>query len=110
MEINTRKEKNAVIVIVKGSLDAVSSGEFEKELGTLMDKGENTFVIDFGELDYISSAGIRSILITAKKLKAREGYLSLCSLKDLVEEVFKISGFRSIIPIYESVNAALIHI
>lgn len=109
MEINTRKEKNAVIVAVKGSLDAVSSGEFEKELGTLMDKGENTFVIDFGELDYISSAGVRSILITAKKLKAREGYLSLCSLKDLVEEVFKISGFRSIIPIYASVDGALDH-
>lgn len=110
MEINTRKEKNAVVVSVKGRMDAVSSADFEKELATLMAEGESTFIIDFGELDYISSAGVRSILIAAKKLKAREGYLSLCSLKDLVEEVFKISGFSSIIPIYESVNSALAHI
>ena len=107
MEINTRKEKNAVVVSVKGRMDAVSSADFEKELAALMAEGESTFIIDFGELDYISSAGVRSILIAAKKLKAREGYLSLCSLKDLVEEVFKISGFSSIIPIYESVNSAL---
>jgi anti-anti-sigma factor len=113
MEINTRKEKNAVVVSVKGRMDAVSSADFEKELATLMAEGESTFIIDFGELDYISSAGVRSILIAAiaaKKLKAKEGYLSLCSLKDLVEEVFKISGFSSIIPIYESVNSALAHI
>jgi anti-anti-sigma factor len=107
MDISKRKEKNAVVVSVKGRLDAVSSAELEKELTALMAEGEADFVIDFGELDYISSAGIRSILVVAKKLKAKEGYLSICALKDLVKEVFEISGFNSIIPIFESVESAL---
>ncbi len=110
MEITKRKEKNAVVVSVKGRMDAVSSAEFEKELDASMADGENIFVIDFGELDYISSAGVRSILIAANKLKAKKGYLSLCALKDLVEEVFEISGFSSIIPIYDSVESALAQI
>ncbi len=110
MEITKRKKENAVVVSVKGRMDAVSSAEFEKEMTELMTEGENTFIIDFGELDYISSAGVRSILVTVKKLRAKEGYLSLCALKDLVEEVFEISGFSSIIPIYESVESALAQI
>lgn len=110
MEITKRKKENAMVVSVKGRMDAVSSSEFEKEMAELMTEGENHFVIDFGELDYISSAGIRSILLTVKKLKAKEGDLFLCALKDLVKEVFEISGFNAIIPIYESVESALAQI
>ncbi|MFH1350074.1 MAG: STAS domain-containing protein [Pseudomonadota bacterium] len=107
MEIETRKEKNALVFSVKGRMDAVSSPEFDKELAELMAKGEKYFVIDFSKLDYISSAGLRSILAAAKKLKEKEGRLSLAALKDVVKEVFEISGFSSILPIYESVESAV---
>ena len=107
MEIDTRKEKNATVVEVTGKMDAVSSPEFEKKLLELMGEGEKDFVIDFAALYYISSAGLRVILTTAKKLKEKEGKLLLSSLKDMVKEVFEISGFAAIIPIYESVEAAL---
>lgn len=110
MEIITRKEKNTVVVSVKGRMDAVSSPEFEKGLEELMAEGEKVFIIDLGELDYISSAGLRSILATAKKLKPNEGQILLSSLKDVVKEVFDISGFSSIIPIHESVESALAQI
>ena len=72
--------------------------------------GEIRFIIDFEALDYISSAGLRSILVIAKKLKAQDGQILLCSLKDAVKEVFEISGFSSIIPIHESVEAAIAQI
>jgi stage II sporulation protein AA (anti-sigma F factor antagonist) len=110
MEIVTRKEKNAAVVSIKGRMDAISSPEFEKELSELMAEGQKDFIIDFGELDYISSAGLRSILAAAKKLESKEGKLLLSSLKDMVKEVFEISGFTAIIPVYESVESALIHI
>ena len=110
MEIKTRKEKNAMVVSIKGRMDAVSSPEFEKELSELMAEGEKNFIIDFGKLDYISSAGLRSILATAKKLEGKEGKLLLSALKDMVKEVFEISGFSAIIPIYESVDSALNHV
>ena len=110
MEIETRKEKNTTIVKVTGKMDAVSSPEFEKKLLELMGEGEKDFVIDLAGLDYISSAGLRVILATAKRLKEKEGKILLASLKDMVKEVFEISGFSAIIPIYESVDSALNHV
>ena len=72
-----------------------------------MDQGEKVVIVDFAGLDYISSAGLRSILSASKKLKGKEGSILLASLKDIVKEVFEISGFSTILPIYESVEIAL---
>jgi len=106
MEITARNENDNVVVSVKGRMDAVTSPEFETELNELITQGQKNIIVDFNELEYISSAGLRSILATAKKLKAKGGQLVLSSLKDVVKEVFDISGFSSIIPIYESVESA----
>ena len=105
--IDAGKERNVQIFSIKGRMDGVSAPEFEKKLGDLIDKGEKNFVIELGGLDYISSAGLRSILATAKKLKAQDGTIVLCRLRDMVKEVFEISGFIAIIPVTDSVEKAL---
>ena len=64
-------------------------------------------IIEFKDLDYISSAGLRVILKATKALKREEGRIMLCDMQDYVKEVFEISGFTAIIPIYDSVEAAL---
>ncbi|MEW6669162.1 MAG: STAS domain-containing protein [Thermodesulfobacteriota bacterium] len=110
MEIDKRKEKDALVISVKGRLDAVTSPVLEKDLTELMAGGEKFLVVDLGDLDYISSAGLRTILASTKKLKEKQGKLLLASLKSVVKEVFEISGFSSIIPIYESVDSALSHL
>jgi len=110
MEISVKKEGKALVVSVAGRMDAVSAPEFERKLGDRINEGEVNFIIDLSELDYISSAGLRSMLVTAKKLKAKDGQILLAALKDTVKEVFEISGFSSIIPIYESVETALAQI
>ena len=92
---------------MKGRLDAVTSPMLEKDLTDLMAGGERFFVMDLADLDYISSAGLRSILVVVKRLKERQGKLVLASLKSVVREVFEISGFSTIIPIFESVDSAL---
>ena len=107
MEIVKRKEKDAMVISVKGRLDAVTSPVLEKDLTELMAGGEKFLVVDLGDLDYISSAGLRTILASTKRLKEKQGKLLLASLKSVVKEVFEISGFSSIIPIYESVDSAL---
>jgi len=107
MIITKMKEGNATVVAVKGRMDVVSLPEFENEMEGLMAAGENNFIIDLGELDYISSAGLRSLLAMVKKLNIDGGKLFLASVKGLVQRVIKISGFTLIIPIYESVEAAL---
>jgi len=107
MEIHIRKEREATVVSVKGRIDAVTAPEFERNLSDWISKGENTFLLSFGDLEYISSAGLRSILAIAKKLKEQKGKIVLTGLKGSVGEVFKISGFDSIFKIFDSEENAL---
>ena len=106
MEINAKKERNMMVVSVKGRMDAVTAPEFEKNLSDLIAQGENAFLVSLKELEYISSAGLRSILATAKKLKEKQGKIVFAGLRGPVEEVFKISGFYSIFKIFDSEEAA----
>lgn len=107
MEIKTRKEGQKQLVSVNGRVDAVSAPEFEKSLSELIGQGEKILIVNLTQLDYISSAGLRSILSVAKKLKAQNGDIFFTGLKGPVEEVFKISGFYSIFRIFDSEQAAL---
>ncbi len=107
MEIAARKEKNALIVSAKGRIDAVTAPQFENSLFNFISRGENVFIINFAHLEYISSAGLRSILATAKKLKEKKGEMLFAGLKDPVKEVFKISGFNSIFRIFSTDEEAL---
>ena len=107
MDITAKNEDKALVVSVTGRMDAVTATDFEKALAEYLNQGNSALVIDFTDLDYISSAGLRSILATAKKMKGMNGTLSLANLKEVVREVFDISGFSAIIPIYDSVETAL---
>ncbi len=107
MDIQTRKEANATIVSVTGKMDAVTAPEYEKLLRQLMEEGEKSFVNDFSGLVYISSAGLRSILATAKALKAVQGRLLFSGVTGPVKDVFEISGFGSLFQMYDSPDAAL---
>jgi anti-anti-sigma factor len=107
MEIATRKEGGAMVVSVKGRVDAVTAPEFEKGLSALMAGGDHLLVLNLNGLEYISSAGLRSILITAKQLKAKDGKMLFAGLKGPVKDVFKISGFGSLFKIFETEEEAL---
>ena len=108
MEIrNTGKKKDCLIVSVEGRMDAISTPEFEQTLGGWIDEGDIRFIVDLAGLDYISSAGLRGILTSVKRIKAEGGQMVLTALHGTVKEVFEISGFNTIIPIFESVKDAL---
>jgi len=107
MEVNIRKEEKALVVSVTGRMDAVSAPDFDTQVEERVDKGETSLVLDLSGLDYISSAGLRSMLTLAKKLKAKEGVLVLCGLQDVVNEVFEVSGFSTIFEIFGSLEEAM---
>ena len=107
MEIETRKEKNAFIVITKGKMDVNTAPELEKVLADSIAEGEKYFILDFGGLDYISSAGLRSIAAAHRRIKEKGGKLFLAALTHKVKEIFDISGFSSHIPTYQSVESVL---
>jgi stage II sporulation protein AA (anti-sigma F factor antagonist) len=105
--IKSGKENNALIIKINGRMDAVTAPEFEKALDAWIDESEKHFIVDLSSLEYISSAGLRSILVIAKKLKALKGKIVLAAMEESVNEVFEISGFNSIIPIHDTVQAAI---
>jgi anti-anti-sigma factor len=107
MEIATRKAGGAMVVSVTGRVDAVTAPEFEKGLSALIAGGDHLLVLNLNGLEYISSAGLRSILITAKQLKAKDGKVLFAGLKGPVKDVFKISGFGSLFKIFETEEEAL---
>jgi anti-sigma B factor antagonist len=92
---------------MEGRLDTQTSPDAEKELQQITDNGATKLVVDFGELDYISSTGLRILLATAKRLKSEEGEMRLCGLNAVVNKVFQISGFAKIFSIFPTESEAL---
>lgn len=107
MEIIEKKEGPVSIFSIQGRLDSNSSPEFEERIIGAIDEGARSMVVDFGELEYISSAGLRVILKSTKKLKRSEGSIILCAMQDYVREVFEISGFDSFLTIVPHMDDAL---
>ena len=107
MERIESKQNEVNIFKLNGRLDSNTSPELEKKLAGAMEGGARNMVLDFENLDYISSAGLRIILKTTKDLKRTEGALILCAMQDYVKEVFEIAGFDSFLPIVPNVDDAL---
>lgn len=107
MDIIEKKSENYSVFKLTGRLDSNTSLGFEKKLFESIENGTQHMILDFEELDYISSAGLRVILKATKNLKHTDGRLVLCAMQDYVKEVFEISGFDSFLPIVKSVDEAL---
>ncbi len=107
MKLDSYKHDRFLVVKVDGRMDAVSAPEFEKFCQDWIQKGEPTLVVDLEGLEYISSAGLRSILVVGKKLKSIGGSLSFCSLTPTVAHVFTISSFGSMFAVHDSLDKAL---
>jgi len=106
MQIFTRTSDDIHIVSIAGSLDSTTSPEAQKSLDSVV-AGARKVALDFSGLDYISSAGLRVLLGAAKKLRGSGGTLGMFGLNQSVREVFDISGFSSILPIYQSEAEAI---
>ena len=107
MEFLSRKENGGTVVALVGRLDAVTAPEYERRVQELLAGDETRLVLDLERLDYISSAGLRGLLMTAKLLKARHGQVRFANVTGNVRSVFDMSGFANMFPIEESVAAAL---
>jgi anti-anti-sigma factor len=106
MQISTRTSNDTHIVAITGSLDSTTSPEAQKSLDAIV-AGAKKVALDFSQLDYISSAGLRVLLGAAKRLRASGGTLGMFGLNQSVREVFEISGFSSILSVYQSEAEAL---
>ena len=99
MQIDEEKSKAALVIAPQGRVDSVSSGELERLVVARLDAGERRLVIDLMGVDYISSAGLRVLLLAAKRLKPAPGALVLCSLGPSIRAVLDLAGFTSLFAI-----------
>ncbi len=101
------KDNGAITeVLFSGNMDTNTAPGAQDELNALIDAGKTQLVINFEELNFISSAGLRILLATAKRLKRESGGMAICHLNETVQEVFDISGFISIFNVFGSQEEA----
>ncbi len=107
MEISETRRDAVVIVGVKGRLDATNSNTFEERVLGLIQADEMRLVVDCAQLDYISSAGLRVLLVAAKRLNAKGGKVVVAALNDQIREIFDIAGFSSMFEVYATQDDAV---
>ena len=107
MEIREDRRDDVLVVAPAGRIDSSSSGALERRLLEHVSGGEKRIVMDLSDVDYISSAGLRVLLLAANKLRPQGGQFVLCSLGQSVREVFELAGFTPIFSIEPSRELAL---
>ena len=107
IEVVEERENEILVVLPVGRLDSTNTSAFESIIMDHINNGERHLIIDFSRLSFISSSGMRALLIAAKKLNAFQGQLVLCAMQDHIYEVFRISGFDQIISIHDSRQSAI---
>ncbi len=107
--MNITKESSGTVTIfdIEGNLDSNTSGEIEKVLIPHIDGGGINVLVDGTKLNYISSAGLRVLLVAARKIKAANGTIILCALQKHIKEVFDIAGFSKVFTIVATRDEAL---
>ena len=98
MDIQQTKDGNKLTVTLSGRLDTTTAPQLEETLASALD-GVTDLVFDFNQIQYISSAGLRILLNTQKKISAAGGSMKLVGVNDVVREVFEVTGFINILSV-----------
>lgn len=103
LTLNTEKADEVVCLTLEGRLDAVTADQLSESLMPHIEQDESVLV-RCGSLEYISSAGLRVLLVAHKRGGSR---LALCELTDMVREVLEVSGFNTLFQIADTKEQAL---
>ena len=107
MNVEASREGTNLVLKAEGRVDGTNASEFQDAMKTEINEADRAVVLDLQDLTYISSAGLRVVLLIAKDLQRQGAKMAACSLSEPVKEVFVISGFDKIIPIHDSQDAAI---
>jgi anti-anti-sigma factor len=100
MQIQETVGAGYLVQELHGRLDAASAEQVKQTLFTSMQRAAQHLVIDCAQLQYVSSIGLRVLLVATKQASAKHVRLVLCSLTDSVRQVFDLAGFGKVIPLY----------
>jgi anti-anti-sigma factor len=107
MEIVQEVRSGVSVVAPAGRIDSTSSVELERAIGAAWEGGTRRLVVDFARVSYISSAGLRVMLMTAKRTAGGKGALALCAMNDAVRQVFDLAGFLPLFAVEDTRDLAV---
>ncbi len=107
MEIQRSKEENVTLLVLRGRLDEMATTSVEQVFSEILEAGAKQVLLDLEGVEYVSSSGLRVLLMLAKALQKSQGMLKLCKLSPFVAEVFEISNFIRLFDVHENRAEAL---
>ncbi len=107
LEFTNRKLGNAEVVAAKGRLDQATSRLLESQCSGLLCAGCKCVVLDFKDLHFLSSAGLRAILGVSKRIHAGGGKLVFTGIRGPIRDMFDMAGFLDAFPVVDEVEAGI---
>ena len=108
MDVTSRAFGNAAVVRPVGRIDQATSAALEAAVSPLWDKPDvAALILDFGGVEYISSVGLRVLMLAAKHVRARKARIAVAGLQPVVAEIFAISRFNAVLEVFPSLRDAV---
>jgi anti-anti-sigma factor len=107
MPIHFENRGSVVLIQLSGRIDSASAPEFEQVVIARFDEGASRVVFDFSQLAFMSSAGLRVVLVAGKRARAARGALAFAGLSPNVREVFEMSGFLKLFEVRDTLDEAI---
>jgi anti-sigma B factor antagonist len=107
LEIKVVQRDQTRVVVLSGSVDGLTADRMQAALTAEVDGGHVRLVGDLGAVEYTSSAGLRALLATVKQARSQGGDLRLAAVNPAVRRVLELSGFTSVLRLYDDVDAAV---
>lgn len=107
LTLDAKSYEDVVVLRVAGRVDQDTSETFQAKMLDIIGDSPNKLAIDFSDVPYISSVGLRAIMVASKQSKATKGAIAISELQPTVEEVFTISRFNFVIPVKKTLSEAV---
>lgn len=107
MDINQKPIGSIIILSLNGRLDTMNYALLEKEVNSLIKNNQKDIILDCQSLDYVSSSGLRVLMMALNQVKATGGKFSICNLQPSIIKIFKISGFDRLFDIFPGRDEAV---
>ena len=107
MDVKWERKDDTAVARVEGRIDGANFSEFQSALESGTEPDTQTVIVDFERVVFVSSAGLRVVLMLCKQLRKRGAQLAICSLNNSIRRIFAVSGFDRIVPIHGSETQAI---
>ena len=108
MNIEEKRIGPAVVLSIEGRLDHAGAQIFDTHVSRLVAAGERALVIDFHGVDFLASMGLRALIKPYQALAQKGGKIAVANLSESVRGVFQLAGIEKAVPIYDSVEDAVV--